>query len=361
MSRLCITLICLCFISFSSFSENMRLNVAQPQKTQYIQTLTLPGRFIAQNEISIGSPLQQQMVTDVFVEEGQWVEKNQLLATLESPVQTASVKQLQAETEKATAYIKQQKALSVQAQKELNRLIPLAKSGVISASEFEKTKSDSIAANALLEASRAELRQLQAQLTKEQSQQDKSRIIAPVSGVISERLAMRGMLSDNQLLFKIIENNQIEFEGLAHASELKNLSRIDSIALKTEDNQKLSGTLRYLSPKVDSLSQQGKIRISLEGNQSPIQVGESGIAMISYAAKPQITLPYSAIRTLNNGIRIIFIVENNTVKQQTVTIGKPHNGLVEILSPISLDIDVVTNAQAFLTENDAVTPVKESQ
>lgn len=346
------------FISPISNAENMRLSVTQPQKTQYVDTLSLPGKFVAKNEIAIGSPLQQQMVIDVFVEEGESVEKGQLLATLESPVQSAAVKQLQAETEKASAYIRQQKALSEQSQKELARLKPLARSGVISANDFEKAKSEALAQSAMLEASKAELRQLQAQLMKEQSQQDKSRIIAPVAGVISERHAIRGMLSDNQLLFKIIENDDIEFEALAHASELKRLSSVETIVLTTSDKQQFSGKIRYIAPKLDSISQLGKIRVSLDSDKSNIQIGESGVMTASNAAKMQTTLPYSAIRTLDNGERIIFTVDNNVVKSQKVTVGRIQAGDIEILSPLLADLDVVTNAQAFLTENDTVTPVR---
>ncbi len=346
------------FISPISNAENMRLSVTQPQKTQYVDTLSLPGKFVAKNEIAIGSPLQQQMVIDVFVEEGESVEKGQLLATLESLVQSAAVKQLQAETEKASAYIRQQKALSEQSQKELARLKPLARSGVISANDFEKAKSEALAQSAMLEASKAELRQLQAQLMKEQSQQDKSRIIAPVAGVISERHAIRGMLSDNQLLFKIIENDDIEFEALAHASELKRLSSVETIVLTTSDKQQFSGKIRYISPKLDSISQLGKIRVSLDSDKPHIQIGESGVMTVSNAAKMQTTLPYSAIRTLDNGERVIFTVDNNVVKSQKVTVGRIQAGDIEILSPLLADLDVVTNAQAFLTENDTVTPVR---
>lgn len=363
MKRLSITLILLysLFISPAALSETVRLNVTSPEQTTYAETFLLPGTFIARNEIAIGSPLQQQMVIDVLVEEGQWVEKNQLLAILESPIQNASVSQLQAETEKATAYIKQQKVVAEQAQKELSRLTPLAKTGAISTNDFEKAKSESLAALALLDANKAELRQLQAQLVKEKSQQEKSRIVAPISGVISERHAIRGMLSDNQLLFKIIENGEIEFDALAHISELKRLSSLERIQLKILNNQIITGKLRYLSPKIDPISQQGRIRISLDENRDNLQAGESGTAIISNAEKLQTTLPYSAIRTLDNGERIIFIVVNNKVKQQKVTTGKIHNGRIEILSPISSDIFVVTNAQAFLTENDTVSPVKDRQ
>lgn len=82
-------------------------------------------------------------------------------------MQSAAVRQLQAETEKAAAYIRQQSVLAAQSQRDLTRMTKLARSGVISASEFEKAKSDTQAQRALVDAGQAELRQLQAQLARE--------------------------------------------------------------------------------------------------------------------------------------------------------------------------------------------------
>lgn len=342
-------------------AEAMHLSVTNPQQVMVADIVNIPGKFVAKNEIAIGSPLQQQRVTAVFVEEGEWVEKGQLLATLESPLQSAAVKQLQAETEKATAYIKQQQALTTQSQKELQRLAPLAKTGVISANEFGKVKSEALSQQALLEASRAELRQLQAQLTREQSQEDKSKIIAPVSGVISERYAMNGTLSDNALLFKLIENNEIEFEAAAHSSELARIRGSNPVVIQLAEDRGFLGKLRYLSPKIDSLTQLGKIRVALNEAGQNIRVGQIATLVYTNTPETQITLPYSAIRTEEKGERFIFTVAQGVVTKQKVQTGKIQNGRVEIISPLATDLDVITYAQAFLSPDDIVIPVKDSQ
>lgn len=44
--------------------------------------------------------------------------------------------------------------------------------------------------------------------------------------------------------------------------------------------------------------------------------------------------------------------------QLPVQTGVINNGQIAILSPLPPDADVVVNAQAFLTDNDTVTPVK---
>lgn len=186
---LIVTTLFLFSVSPAGLADDVRVSVTHPQIIRSAPVITLPGKFVARNEIAIGSPLQQQTVTAVFAEEGQPVEKNQLLATLESPLQSAAVRQLQAETEKAAAYIRQQSVLAAQSQRDLTRMTKLARSGVISASEFEKAKSDTQAQRALVDAGQAELRQLQAQLAREKSQEDKSKIYAPCSAARNSALS----------------------------------------------------------------------------------------------------------------------------------------------------------------------------
>lgn len=353
--------ISLFFICLNMQAEEIRLSVTNPKNVMAVDVVSIPGKFVAKNEISIGSPLQQQMVTAVFVEEGEWVEKGQLLATLESPIQSAGVNQLKAEIDKAAAYIKQQEALSAQSQQELQRLSPLAKTGVISANEFGKAKSEAAAQSALLTASRAELRQLKAQLMREQSQEDKSKIIAPVSGVISERHAMNGTLSDNSLLFKLIENNELEFEAQAHPSELSRIVGSNPVVINLDENQSALGRLRYLSPKIDALTQLGKIRVALTEPTKQVRLGETGTMVYRNSPREQLSLPYSAIRTEPNGERYIFTVTDGKVAKQKIQIGKIQQGRVEVLTPLAPSLDVVAYAQAFLSDDDIIVPVKDSQ
>ncbi|WP_274369474.1 efflux RND transporter periplasmic adaptor subunit [Morganella morganii] len=354
---LIVTTLFISSVSLTCRADEIRISVTNPQLTRSAPVLTLPGKFVAKNEIAIGSPLQQQTVMAVFVEEGQRVEKNQLLATLESPLQSAAVRQLQAETEKAAAYIRQQSVLAAQSQRDLSRMTKLAHSGVISASEFEKAKSETSAQRALVDAGRAELRQLQAQLAREQSQEDKSRVYAPAAGIISERHAVQGMLSDNSLLFKLIENGEIEFEATAGADELTQMQETAAVTMKTGNNRQLSGTVRFISPVLSSLTQSGRVRITVTDGAA-LRQGQTGVLTYTAAAREDRSLPYSAVRTGSKGERTVFIVKNNKVMQQPVQTGAIDNGQIAILSPLPPDADVVVNAQAFLTDNDTVIPVK---
>lgn len=267
---------------------------------------------------------------------------------------------MQAETEKAAAYIRQQSVLAAQSQRDLTRMTKLAHSGVISASEFEKAKSDTQARRALVDAGQAELRQLQAQLAREKSQEDKSKIYAPAAGIISERHAVQGMLSDNSLLFKLIENGEIEFEATAGADELAQMQETSAVTMKTANNRQLNGTVRFISPVLSSQTQSGRVRITVTDG-TDLRQGQTGVLTYTAAPREYQSLPYSAVRTGAKGERTVFIVKNNKVMQQPVQTGAIDNGQIAILSPLPPDADVVVNAQAFLTDNDTVTPVKAAQ
>lgn len=98
------------------------------------------------------------------------------------------------------------------------------------------------------------LSQLQAQLAREKSREDKSKIYAPAARIISERHAVQGMLSDNSLLFKLIENGEIEFEATAGADELAQRQETAAVTMKTTNNRQLNGTVRFISPLLSSLT-----------------------------------------------------------------------------------------------------------
>ncbi|SHL36139.1 hypothetical protein SAMN05216301_0285 [Morganella morganii] len=88
---LIVTTLFLSSVSPAGRADDVRISVTHPQTVRSAPVITLPEKFVAKNEIAIGSPLQQQTVTAVFAGEGQQMEKNQLLATLESPLQSAAV------------------------------------------------------------------------------------------------------------------------------------------------------------------------------------------------------------------------------------------------------------------------------
>ncbi|MBI6548343.1 efflux RND transporter periplasmic adaptor subunit [Xenorhabdus lircayensis] len=335
--------------------EQMRVSTTTMQAVPYVPTIEILGSVVARNEIVISPTLTQHIITDVLVEEGDYVKQGEVLATLETPIQDEKVKRAKAELEKALALIKQNEAMNNQAQSELQRAKPLINTGVISVSEFGKYKMEANSSLSALNAAKAEYRQLQAQLQEEKTQRAKTTILAPKEGVISERVAMSGMITDDNYLFKLIENNQYEFSAEAYISNLKQVQVGSSAVISLTERDKITGNVRYVSPKIDPITQIGKIRIALENSPKDIKLGDFGYALFQLKPEKINAIPYSAATITDKNKAYVFVVgKNNVVEKKQITTGRVFDNWIEIKSGLSSKDKVIVSASPFLQEMDTV-------
>ncbi|PHM38004.1 RND efflux system, membrane fusion protein CmeA [Xenorhabdus mauleonii] len=367
MARNLLPLLGFCFSLFSFYTyaepsqQQMRVSTTTVQAVPFTPSVKIVGTVVARNEIAITPALTQLVITDVLVEEGDDVKQGQILATLETPIQDEKVKRAQAELEKALALVKQNEAKNTQAQSELKRAKPLSVTGVISASEFDEYKMEASSALSALNAAKAEFRQLQAQLAEEKTQRAKTTIIAPKDGVISERVATSGMITDNNFLFKLIENNQYEFSADAYISHLKQVKLGSSAVINLTGEDKITGKVRYISPKIDSITQIGKIRIALENAPKDIKLGDFGSALFQLNPETINAIPYSAVTMIATNIAsdknkaTVFVVgKNNAAEKKHVITGRVFDNWIEIKSGLSPKDKVIVSASPFLQEMDTV-------
>ncbi|MBD2782275.1 efflux RND transporter periplasmic adaptor subunit [Xenorhabdus szentirmaii] len=335
--------------------EQMRVSTTTMQPVPFAPSIKILGSVVAKNEIAITPALTQLVITGVLVEEGDHVKQGQVLATLETPIQDEKVKRAQAELEKARALIQQNEAMNNQAQSELKRAKSLNATGVISASEFDKFIMEANSSSSALNAAKAEYRQLQAQLAEEKTQRAKTTIIAPTDGIISERVAISGMMTDTNFLFKLIENNQYEFSAEAYVSHLKQITPGSATIVSLTEGEKISGKVRYISPKIDPITQIGKIRVSLENVPKDIKLGDFGSALFQFKPETINAIPYSAANMSDKNTASVFIVgKDNVVEKKQVVTGQVFDNWIEIKSGLSSKDKVIVSASPFLQEMDTV-------
>ncbi|MDR0219277.1 MAG: efflux RND transporter periplasmic adaptor subunit [Enterobacteriaceae bacterium] len=357
--------------------EQMRVSTATMQAVPFAPSVKILGAIVARNEIVISPTLTQLVITDVLVEEGDHVKQGDVLATLETPIQDEKVKQAAAKLEQSLALVKQNEAMNNQAQSELKRARPLSSTGVISASEFEKYRMEANSALAALNAAKAEYRQLQAQLQEEKSQRAKTTITAPQAGIISERAATVGMTTDGNHLFKLIANNQYEFSAEAYVADLKQIQAgyPATISLTqgsltegslTEGSltggKRITGKVRYVSPKINPVTQIGVIRIALESPPADIKLGDFGYALFKLPSEKINAIPYSAVTITDGNQASVYVVgKNRRVEKKSVNVGRLFDRWIEIKSGLSSQDNVVVSAAPFLQEKDTVSIQSQSQ
>ncbi|MDG6231886.1 efflux RND transporter periplasmic adaptor subunit [Glaesserella parasuis] len=144
----------------------MKVNVVQAQPATLTQTLRLSGSITAKEDVAVGTALLGLQIQTVNVEVSDVVKKGQVLATLK-------------------------------------RYQTLMKSDAISRQELEQQQAKVRTARAAVQAANAEIAQVQAQLDDSRHQRKKAEVLAPADGIITQRSAEVGNLTDSNALFHL--------------------------------------------------------------------------------------------------------------------------------------------------------------
>ena len=293
---------------------------------------------------------------------GQRVEKGQVLARLDSVNVQAALRQSEMALAKARSNLNARQAEWREAQATFNRYRPLANEGAVTPQELDQQRLRLESAQANVQAARAEIAQLQSQLTDSRHQRAKAEITAPVSGIISQRTAEAGALTDSDALFHIIQDGEMELAANATADELSVLKTGMPAKVRVRgQHDPLSGSIRLI-PQMDSGTRLGTVRIALE-KQPALQNGAYGEAEVQLPTQESAAaLPVQAVSFADDGQAFVMLVgADNRVKRQAVNIGRQNAEWVEIVSGVNAGARVVKNAAAFVSDGDLIIPVTEPQ
>jgi HlyD family secretion protein len=159
------------------------------------------GQFVAYPgaEVTVGSEITGRVIS-LPVDEKSIVKKGQLLVALDA-------KETQASLAEARAHIQEADAEVTAAQADVARMENLAESHAISRQELDHARRDNDAAVARRDAAIATVAQLEARLAK-------TRIVAPISGVVTARLVQPGEIVEaNTRLVTVADLHRTRIEA----------------------------------------------------------------------------------------------------------------------------------------------------
>lgn len=341
--------------------EPLRVTVVRAAPADMAQTLRLSGTLSAREDIAVSTPLQGLKIVAVYADAGDTVKRGQVLAQLEDVNADSQLRQTEAQLARAKAQLRSQQAAAAEAAATLKRYRPLAEADALSRQELDQQKSAAATAAANVEAAKADIAQLQAQLKDSRNQRGKTQIVAPADGVIAKRNAEAGALTGPDALFHIIKDGTVELAADAGADELPLLQNGAQAQVSVRGrNEAVGGTVRLVPPEIDSSTRLGKVRITLAHSDGLYTgtYGEANIRLPSYHAAA--ALPETAVSFDSEGKASVLAVDGNgRVSRVAVTAGRKQGGMVEIVSGLENGRAVVRRASAFVNEGDTVKAVEE--
>ncbi len=337
-------------------------------------TVLVTGTLVPRLEILVAPEVEGLRVTELLVEEGDRVEKGQLLARLEKETLNASLAQNDAMRAKAAAAITQAQsnivaaeARRVESGNALDRAKPLSKSGVLSDSTLDQREAASRTAVAQLrvaedglKVSEAELAQVDAQRRDILWKLSRTEVQATVGGVVSRRNARIGGVASGaavaQPMFNIIANGEIELEADVPEQDLARLKPNQKAAISIAGTGEITAKVRLVMPEVDKATRQGRVRIAITDG-SRLRIGSFGRGDVLVREAETLALPASAVLFGAEGAYVQLVSAGRIVTRKVET-GLQSAVFVEIVSGIAPGDLIVAKAGTFLREGDLITPIE---
>jgi membrane fusion protein (multidrug efflux system) len=301
------------------------VDVASGSVSSYISS---SANLVAEFQVNILSEVEGR-VDRLFVEEGDFVRKGQVLANLVRDDAEIALKKAQLKETNARLAFERGKDLS---EKDL-----------LSREEFDKFTMDFEIAHQ--EQAEAEWRL------------EKTTFRAPFSGRISERMIQVGQnirpgdelfqLTDLDPLIARIYLPERDILGLEEGRDVK-------IVLNASEETVFAGRIRQISPVVDTAT--GTVKVTIEAADPPVSVRPGSFVTVNIVRETHheaTVIPREAVlRELQSAH--VFIVEEDIAKKRDITLGLEEGLLVESLSGLELGEQVIIAGQGGLRDGAKV-------
>ncbi|MBZ1392439.1 efflux RND transporter periplasmic adaptor subunit [Psychrobacter pacificensis] len=324
----------------------LSVETVSPSQDDIGRTLSADGTINAKDIASVSAKVSGVAIERVLVEEGDRVRAGQVLAMFDTDAMEQQVLQAEADVAEAEATL-------ANASADAARVLPLIDIDAISKQEADRYRTSEVRARAALQASKA-------RLSNQRLTLDNATVVAPVSGIISEKMIEVGQVAGGEPLFTIIKDGILEWRAELDPKLVGDINIGTPVRVALPGDDSVMGEVNRIAPTADN-NRQITIYASLAAN-SKIRAGmyQTGEFLLGSASTQ--TIPNSAIVS-NDGYDYVMLVTDLTttdgksmgrIKQQRVTLGERLGENVAVLEPLPSDSHIVQQGGSFLNDGDLV-------
>ena len=212
------------------------------ERRDLVSIVTASGYVQPKRKVDISADISGRVI-QLAVEEGQWVERGDLLLRIDPTAYQAATRRAEAAVAQARAQESQARANLLQAQNAARRSEQLAAAEVdlISSQDLEQARTQAAVTEAQLEAGRFGVAQAQAALSESREALRKTTITAPMSGRVTrlnidegETAVVGTMNNPGSLLLTVSDLSEMEARVKVDETDVPNISIGDSAAVRID-------------------------------------------------------------------------------------------------------------------------------
>ncbi|MFL9990707.1 efflux RND transporter periplasmic adaptor subunit [Paraburkholderia sediminicola] len=322
------------------------VNVVSPTQTEGSGNTLLPGTLRG----NVESPIYARSTGYLlhwYVDIGARVKQGQLLADLDTPEIDQELAQALAQRQQASSSLGLAKSSA-------ERWQQLRTRDAVSQQELDERQSTYTQDVANLSAADANVKRLQ-QL------ESFKRIVAPFSGVVTQRNVDVGDLIDagsgtSRALFALAQSDPLRVYVQLPQAYAENVSVGQKVVVTQAElpGQQFHGTITHISGAIDVPTRSLQIEVTLPNPDGTLRPGAYVQVAVPAAAHAQLTVPGNALLFRAEGPRVAVVDEKGNVALRKIVIAQDLGQSLEIESGIEADDKIIINPSDSIADGDHV-------
>lgn len=302
---------------------------AKVTEEKIVDTLSLVGTTAPFTEVIVSSETAGR-VTGLYFDVGSNVGKGKMLIKLDDEVKRATLENAEANYDKA--------------KKDFERFELLLETKSITEVQYEAAK--------------LTYRQTEASLKIAQRQLKDSKIICPLSGVVTAKnIELGSYLNTGNPVATIVNIDRLKVKVFVPELEAFKLKAGDAVELTTEvyPGTVFNGKITTINAKADD-AHAYLVEITINNSKSyPLRAGL--FARVSFKTLESLSATVIPRTALIGSVKEakVFVVENNFARIRKIIVGSDFGDKMEVIEGLSVGETVVTNGQVNLRDSVAVT------
>ncbi len=353
-----------------------KVSTQKVERQVYPLTIDQVGTVQAQTEARVSSRVMAQ-VKDILVKEGDHVSggndkssTSTIMALLQDADIKARLSQAEAqrdavergqEAAKAKLGAARAQVEAARANRELTladyrRYVDLHRSEAATGQQVEQAKAQKDTAEARLAAAIQDVRAAESDIKRIQAQQEQAEaavaetrimlsytvIRAPFAGKVIKKLVDVGdMAAPGQPLFLLETASDLELHAFLSESLIPRVDLGQEMEVHIDAlNRTFPGVLREITPKSDPSTRTVLVKVTLPPDPDLVN-GLFGRLGVPYGKYEALVVPIKAVREVGQLSLVEVLGADGTLQRRFVTLGQTHDGLVEVLSGLQENEEVV--------------------
>lgn len=308
-------------------------------------------------------PQVEGILEQIYVDEGQYVNKGDVLFKINNQPYVEDLKN-------ALANVDLEKAKLRKAKTEIERLRPLIENEVISEVRMETTVAD-------YEVAQSSLAKAEAEAANMRINMGFTTIKAPVDGLMgripksignvvkksdSEPLTVLSNVSEIYVYFSMSESDYLYFERMKKDSSSRKMNPDVKLVLADGSVYDKVGTIDANSGQINRSTGSITLRAHFENPDTLLRTGNTGKILMEQIYPNAILVPQSATTSIQDKRFIFVLNEDNTVRRQEIKIeGRTGNDFIVSGDVLKANDRIVTAGLDKLSEGVLVKPLEQGR